>query len=448
MIKRVLIANRGEIALRILRACRELGLETVAAHTRVDASLLHLSYADDTVCISESDYLDGRSIIAAAKSRGCDAIHPGYGMLSESAGFARDVESAGLLLVGPSADAIATMGDKQMARQTMAGRGIQVVPGLEQGILQGVREAHEAAARIGYPVILKAAYGGGGRGMRLVEDESRLQHAFVEAQAESKAGFGSPDLYLEKYLASPRHVEVQVLGDGRGNAIHLGTRDCSVQRRHQKLLEEAPAPSIEPALLDELALTCARVTGELAYKSAGTFEFLLADGNFYFIEMNTRIQVEHPVTEMITGVDLVKAQLSIAMTGELPLAQHEVTFSGHAIECRINAESIDAQQGTVRPSPGLAYDCRMPGGPGVRVDSHLYNGYVVPHHYDSLIAKLIAWGRDRNEAVSRSQRALSEFAVRGIDTNAELLRKVLENDRFRNVILDTRFLDTLRPGRN
>lgn len=447
MISRVLIANRGEIALRIVRACAELGLETVAAHSSADADSLHLNHADETVCISKVDYLDARSIIAAALSRHCDAIHPGYGMLSENADFARQVESAGLTLVGPSAEVIAVMGDKQLARQRVAGHGLPIVPGPGHGVLDDVDHARRVAAQVGYPVMLKAVYGGGGRGMRVVAAEAGMQQAFVEAQAESRAGFGRAELYLEKYLTAPRHIEVQVLGDGKGNAIHLGTRDCSIQRRHQKLVEEGPAPGVEASLLDDLAGRCRTVAAELTYRSAGTFEFLFHEGAFYFIEMNTRIQVEHPVTEMITGVDLVKAQLEVAMTGELPMVQAAVQCAGHAIECRINAESVEPDTGCVTPSPGLVHDYVAPGGPGIRVDSHLFNGYRVPHHYDSLVAKLVAWGRTRDEALHRAKRALSEITVRGIHTNVELMRRILDHPGFQDVKLGTNFLEANRLTR-
>lgn len=445
MVSRVLIANRAEIALRILRACQELGIETVAAHSRVDERQLHLKYATDTVCIGEVSYLDSTQLIAAALSRHCDAVHPGYGLLSESASFARQVEAAGLVFIGPEPDVIARMGDKQSARASAESHGFTLVPGPIEGTLESARAAAAVAGSVGYPVLLKAVYGGGGRGMRLVSNATELEQAFDEARRESEAGFAQGALYLEKYLAAPRHIEVQVLGDGKGGAIHLGTRECSIQRRHQKVVEEAPAHGIEATRLAELAEQCASFASALRYRSAGTFEFLYQDGTFYFIEMNTRIQVEHPVTEMVTGVDLVKSQLEIAAGGALP-AQADIRIDGHAIECRVNAESFDETAGLLRPSPGLAYDVRFPGGPGIRVDSHLYTGYQVPHHYDSLIGKIIGWGRTREESRRRMLGALAECEVKGVETNIELLQRVVASERFAGGEVDTHLLEALMRG--
>lgn len=437
MVTRVLIANRGEIALRILRACRELGIATVAVYSKVDANLHYLNWADDTVCISDRSYLAPESIVGAALSRQCDAVHPGYGLLSENADFVRQVEINGLKFIGPAADTIAAMGDKVVALNEARKLGLPVGP--ETRVPETADEAMEVAAELGYPVLLKAAHGGGGRGMRVAKDEHAVTNAFVEAQNESLAAFGSGEIYVEKYVTNARHVEVQVMGDGQGSAIHLGTRDCSVQRRHQKLIEEAPAPGIDEAKLDALAQSCSRAAAKVKYRSAGTFEFLYAGDKFQFIEMNTRIQVEHPVTESLTGIDIVKLQLEIAMTGKLPMSQEDVVQCGHAIECRINAEAMDSEGNTI-PQPGLVWDHVVPGGPGVRVDSHLVGGYVVPHEYDSLVSKITCWGRDRNEARVRALRALSEFRVRGIETNQGLLASVLESKEFIEGQLNTQML--------
>jgi acetyl-CoA carboxylase, biotin carboxylase subunit len=436
---RVLIANRGEIALRILRACRELGLGVVAAYTKVDQAQLHLRHADDTVCIGQQSYLDINAMIAAATSRGCDAIHPGYGWLAENPAFAAATEAANLVFIGPTATTIADMADKAKARAIAASHGLDCVPG-GQALVTDLSRAKQEAKRVGYPVLIKAAQGGGGRGIRKVDTESQMKFAIAAAGAEAEANFGSADLYLEKFLDRARHIEVQVLGDGGGRAIHLGTRECSIQRLHQKIIEEAPAAHIDQHLLNGIAEASARVTAALSYRNAGTFEYLYQDGQFYFIEMNTRIQVEHPVTEMVTGIDLVKAQIQIAMSGQLPCGQQEVAFSGHALECRINAESYDESTGTILPGAGLVRDLIFPGGPGIRVDSHLYNGYAVPHQFDSLVAKLIAFGPSRPVAIARMQGALAEFQVRGIDTNLALLRRVVADPRFATGDVTTRFL--------
>lgn len=442
MIERVLIANRGEVALRVVRACRELGLDSVAAHSRVDSNLLHLRFADDSVCIGEHSYLDADAMIAAAVSRGCDAIHPGYGMLAENADFARRVRAAGLCFVGPSAEHIALMGDKVAARDSAIDHGLQTVPGSTDAIM-APEDASKVASHIGFPVLVKAAFGGGGRGMRIVDNQEALANAFMEAQEEARASFGRADVYIEKYLGSARHIEVQVIGDGNGRAIHLGTRECSIQRKYQKLIEEAPAPGLPAEELDDLATRCATATADMGYGSAGTFEFLYQDGSFFFIEMNTRLQVEHPVSEAVTDIDIVKLQLEVARDGVLPVVQQEVAIRGNAIECRVNAETFNPSSGSVMASPGLAYDYVPPGGPGVRVDSHLYNGYLIPHYYDSLIAKVICAGVSRREALARAERSLVEFEVRGIDTNVALLKQIVASDAFRRGEIDTHFLEKM-----
>ena len=429
MFKRVFIANRGEIALRVQRACAELGVETVAAHSRVDESLLHLRYASDTVCVGDTSYLNINNMIMAAVARGCDAVHPGYGFLSENASFAAAVEEAGLTFIGPRAEHIELMGDKVNARASAAKLGLVVTPGTvavaDDGALAQARE-------IGFPVILKASAGGGGRGMRVVRAEAELDVALAQAREEAGSFFGSDSIYLERYFENSRHVEVQVLGDGEGQGRHYLTRDCSVQRRHQKLIEEAPAPAIARSALDALGARCAAAVAALGYRGAGTFEFLYADGEFWFMEMNTRLQVEHPVTEMITGVDLVAAQLRVA-AGDLSLP--EVSATGHAIECRINAEDDD-----YHPSPGRITQLVLPGGPGVRVDTHLYEGYEVPHHYDSLVAKVICHGQNRAEAIARMLRSLGEMRVGGIATNRERHMDMLRDSGFQAGGVDTGFL--------
>ena len=429
MFKRVFIANRGEIALRVQRACAELGVETVAAHSRVDESLLHLRYASDTVCVGDTSYLNVNNMIMAAVARGCDAVHPGYGFLSENASFAAAVEEAGLTFIGPRAEHIELMGDKVNARASAAKLGLVVTPGTvavaDDGALAQARE-------IGFPVILKASAGGGGRGMRVVRAEAELDVALAQAREEARSFFGSDSIYLERYFENSRHVEVQVLGDGEGQGRHYLTRDCSVQRRHQKLIEEAPAPAIARSALDALGARCAAAVAALGYRGAGTFEFLYADGEFWFMEMNTRLQVEHPVTEMITGVDLVAAQLRVA-AGDLSLP--EVSATGHAIECRINAEDDD-----YHPSPGRITQLVLPGGPGVRVDTHLYEGYEVPHHYDSLVAKVICHGQNRAEAIARMLRSLGEMRVGGIATNRERHMDMLRDSGFQAGGVDTGFL--------
>ena len=430
MLERVLIANRGEIALRILRACKELGIESIAVHSTVDRELKHVRLADQAVCIgsapSAQSYLNVPAIISAAEVTNADAIHPGYGFLSENADFAEQVEKSGFIFVGPRAETIRLMGDKVSAKQMMKKTGVPTVPGSEGKVPDDPDEVIKLARDIGYPLIVKAAAGGGGRGMRVVHNEEVLLSSIQVTQSEAQAAFGSSVVYLEKYLQRPRHVEIQVLADGQGNAVHLGDRDCSLQRRHQKVIEEAPAPDIDPKLRDEIGAACVNACIAMGYRGAGTFEFLYEDGGFYFIEMNTRVQVEHPVTEMVTGVDIVREQLLIASGEKLSITQDDVHITGHAIECRINAEDPS----TFMPSPGKINTFHAPGGPGVRVDSHVYDGYTVPPHYDSLIGKLITHGHTRTSALAKMRHALDEFVVEGIRTNAALHRELVEDPSF------------------
>ncbi len=440
MFEKVLIANRGEIALRIHRACREMGIHTVAVHSTADADAMHVRLADESVCIgpppSAKSYLNMPAILSAATITGADAIHPGIGFLSENATFAQMVEEHGFVFVGPEPEHIALMGDKVRAKEAARSLGIPVVPGSE-GALSDPEEAAAVAAEIGYPVLIKAAAGGGGRGMKIARGPEEFLSQVQAARAEAKAAFGNDEVYLEKYLSKPRHIEVQLLADGQGGVIHLGERDCSIQRRHQKVIEEAPSPAlnaVERARIGEIAIGAMQ---KLGYRSAGTLEFLYEDGEFYFIEMNTRLQVEHPVSEMITGIDLVREQLRIANGQPLELTQDEVVFEGHAIECRINAENPD----TFVPSPGRVAEYHAPGGLGVRVDSHLYGGYRVPPHYDSLVAKLIVQGRNRNECLMRLRRALEEMVVDGIDTNLPLHRRLVSAADFIDGSYDIHWLE-------
>lgn len=430
MLEKVLIANRGEIALRILRACKELGIKTVAVHSTADRELMHLALADESVCIgpalATNSYLHIPSIIAAAEVTGATAIHPGYGFLAENADFAEQVEKSGFAFVGPRADTIRLMGDKVSAKDAMIKAGVPVVPGSDGPLPEDEAEALRIAREVGYPVIIKAAGGGGGRGMRVVHHEEDLIKSAKLTRTEAGAAFGNPMVYLEKFLGNPRHVEVQVLSDGQGNAIHLGDRDCSLQRRHQKVLEEAPAPYIDDKARAEVLKRCTDACVEIGYRGAGTFEFLYEDGRFYFIEMNTRVQVEHPVTEMVTGVDIVKEMLSIAAGNKLSIKQEDVVIRGHSLECRINAEDPS----TFLPSPGKVKHFHAPGGNGVRVDSHLYSGYSVPPNYDSLIGKLITYGATREEAMVRMRNALDEIVVDGIKTNIPLHRDLVRDDGF------------------
>ncbi|MEZ7943203.1 MAG: acetyl-CoA carboxylase biotin carboxylase subunit [Halioglobus sp.] len=442
MLEKVLIANRGEIALRILRACKELEIQTVAVHSKADRELKHVLLADEAVCIgpasSAESYLNVPAIISAAEVTRATAIHPGYGFLAENADFADQVEKSGFIFIGPTADTIRLMGDKVSAIQAMKQAGVPTVPGSDGPLTEDTAHSLEVAQRIGYPVIIKAAAGGGGRGMRVVHSAEGLLSSIQLTQAEAAAAFGSDVVYLEKFLQTPRHVEIQVLADGQGNAIHLGDRDCSLQRRHQKVMEEAPAPAIPQDARDAVAQSCIKACIDIGYRGAGTFEFLYEGGDFYFIEMNTRVQVEHPVTEMITGVDIVQEQLRIASGLPLSLKQSEVQFRGHAFECRINAE--DAK--TFMPCPGMVTTFHAPGGPGVRVDSHLYDGYTVPPYYDSLIAKIISYGENRDIALARMRVALDELVVEGIHTNTPLHRDLVRDAAFKTGGVSIHYLES------
>lgn len=430
MLEKVLIANRGEIALRILRACKELGIKTVAVHSTADRELMHLSLADESVCIGPApatqSYLQIPAIIAAAEVTGATAIHPGYGFLAENADFAEQIERSGFTFVGPTAEVIRLMGDKVSAKDAMKRAGVPTVPGSDGPLPEDEETALAIAREVGYPVIIKAAGGGGGRGMRVVYDESELIKSAKLTRTEAGAAFGNPMVYLEKFLTNPRHVEVQVLSDGQGNAIHLGDRDCSLQRRHQKVIEEAPAPGIDEKARQEVFARCVQACIEIGYRGAGTFEFLYENGRFYFIEMNTRVQVEHPVSEMVTGVDIVKEMLRIASGEKLSIRQEDVVIRGHALECRINAEDPK----TFMPSPGKVKHFHAPGDNGVRVDSHLYSGYSVPPNYDSLVGKVITYGADRDEALARMRNALDELIVDGIKTNTELHKDLVRDAAF------------------
>lgn len=430
MLSKIVIANRGEIALRILRACKELGIQTVAVHSDVDKDLLHVRLADETVCIgpapAQKSYLNIPAIISAAEITDAVAIHPGYGFLSENADFADIVEQSGFKFIGPRAESIRLMGDKVSAIAAMKAAGVPCVPGSNGPITDDNMHTLAMAKSIGYPVIIKAAGGGGGRGMRVVHSESNLLSAIVLTQNEAKAAFNNPIVYMEKFLENPRHIEFQVLGDGNGKAIHLGERDCSMQRRHQKVVEEAPAPGISAKLRKEIGASVVKACQELKYRGAGTFEFLYQDGCFYFIEMNTRIQVEHPVTELITGIDLIKEQIKIASEIPFTLTQEDIHFRGHAMECRINAE--DAK--TFMPSPGTIKLFHQPGGPGIRFDSHIYSSYTVPPNYDSMIGKLISYGENRAEAIARMRNALDEIIIDGIRTNVELHQRIMHDQSF------------------
>jgi acetyl-CoA carboxylase biotin carboxylase subunit len=441
LFQKILIANRGEIALRVLRACRELRVPTVAVHSVVDRDSLHVLFADEDVCIgpaqAQLSYLNIPRIIAAAEITGADAIHPGYGFLAENAEFAEICEASNLTFIGPTAEQIRKMGDKVEARRTMAEAGVPVIPGSEQAITDA-RFGRKAAQEIGFPVMIKAAAGGGGKGMRVARSAEEFERLFNTARTEAEAAFGNGDLYVEKLLEGARHVEIQVLGDRHGKAVHLGERDCSVQRRHQKLIEEAPSPAVDHALRVKMGDAAVRGVSAIGYVGAGTVEFLLdRNGNFYFLEMNTRIQVEHPVTEMVTGHDLVKEQIRAA-AGEPLRLENELELRGHAIECRINAEDPDAN---FRPAPGLIETFHPPGGPGVRVDTHVYSGYKVPPQYDSLIAKLIVWAPTRDEAIERARLALEMFVIEGVTTTIPFLGRVLDHDGFRAGDVDTHFLD-------
>jgi acetyl-CoA carboxylase, biotin carboxylase subunit len=430
MFEKILIANRGEIALRIQRACREMGIRTVVVHSTVDAEAKYVKLADESVCIgpapARDSYLNMAAIISAAEVTDAEAIHPGYGFLSENADFAERVERSGFVFIGPRPENIRLMGDKVSAKQAMEKAGVPCVPGSEGALPEEPKEVVRIARKVGYPVIIKAAGGGGGRGMRVVHTEAALLNAVNMTRGEAQAAFGNATVYMEKYLENPRHIEIQVLADSHKNAIYLGERDCSMQRRHQKIIEEAPAPELTEKQREKIGERCADACRKIGYRGAGTFEFLYEDGEFYFIEMNTRIQVEHPVTEMITGVDLVQEQIRVAAGEKLRLRQKDVVLRGHAIECRINAE--DPYRFT--PSPGRITSYHPPGGPGIRVDTHIYAGYTVPPNYDSMVGKLIAYGATRDQAIRRMRIALSEMVLEGITTNIALHRELLHDSRF------------------
>ena len=438
MLEKVLIANRGEIALRILRACKELDIPTVAVHSSADTELMHVRLADEAICIgpagSSQSYLNVPAIISAAEVSNADGIHPGYGFLAENADFAEQVEKSGFTFIGPRAETIRLMGDKVSAIAAMKAAGVPTVPGSDGPLPDDPDEILAIARKVGFPVIIKAAAGGGGRGMRVVHNEAALLNSVQVTKSEAGAAFGSEVVYLEKFLQKPRHVEIQVIADGQGHAIHLGDRDCSLQRRHQKVIEEAPAPDIDPHLREQVADACVKACIDIDYIGAGTFEFLYEDGGFYFIEMNTRVQVEHPVTEMITGIDIVHEQLRVASGLPLSVTQEEVRFRGHAIECRINAEDPH----TFMPSPGTISTYHPPGGPGIRVDSHIYDGYTVPPFYDSLLCKVITHGADRAEAAKRMVEALQALHCEGVPTTSEMHIAILRSDDFLQNRYDTR----------
>ncbi|HEY4164632.1 MAG TPA: acetyl-CoA carboxylase biotin carboxylase subunit [Dongiaceae bacterium] len=445
MFEKVLIANRGEIALRIHRACREMGIRTVAVHSTADADAMHVRLADESVCIgpppSRDSYLNMAAIISAATITGADAIHPGIGFLSENATFAQMVEEHGITFIGPSPEHLVVMGDKVQAKDAATRFGIPVVPG-SVGEINGEAEAKRIAAETGYPVLIKAAAGGGGKGMRVATSEADLMAAYSMARTEAKASFGNDAVYMEKYLSHPRHIEIQIIGDSHGNVVHLGERDCSLQRRHQKVLEEAPSPALNAEQRKRIGDIAVKAMKMMGYKSVGTIEFLFQDGEFYFIEMNTRLQIEHPVTEMITGIDLVREQIRVASGAPLSFTQDEVVITGHAIECRINAEDPE----TFIPSPGRITDFHAAGGLGVRVDSALYSGYRVPPNYDSLIAKLVVHGRTRNECLMRLRRALEEMVIGGVKTNTPLHSRLIAAPDFINGAYDIRWLEKFVAG--
>ena len=430
MLKKVLIANRGEIALRVLRACREMGIATVAVHSEADKDSLHVKLADESVCIgpapSPQSYLNIPAIIAAAEVTGADAVHPGYGFLAENANFAEQVEQSGFIFIGPRADTIRLMGDKVSAKQAMQEAGVPCVPGSDGALPDDPETIIKTAAEVGYPVIIKASGGGGGRGMRVVEREEDLIKSVEMTKAEAGAAFGNPMVYMERYLQRPRHVEIQVLADEHGNAIYLGERDCSMQRRHQKVIEEAPAPGITAREREKIGKACVEACKRIGYRGAGTFEFLYEDGEFFFIEMNTRVQVEHPVTELISGVDIVQEQLRVAAGEKLQYKQKDIVLEGHAFECRINAEDPY----NFIPSPGLIESCHLPGGFGIRVDSHIYQGYRIPPNYDSLIGKICVHGKTREQAMAKMRVALAELAITGIKTNTDLHRDLFRDPGF------------------
>lgn len=445
MFEKILIANRGEIALRILRACREMGIRTVAVHSTADAEAMHVRLADESVCIgpppSSDSYLNKAAIISAAMVTNADAIHPGYGFLSENADFAEMIEEHGITFIGPTPDHIRTMGDKVVAKITAQKAGIPVVPGSE-GAVESAEEAKKIGAEIGYPVLIKASAGGGGRGMKVAESADTVVEAFNVASGEAKSAFGNGEVYMEKYLSKPRHIEIQVLADTHGNVVHLGERDCSLQRKHQKVLEESPSPALNAGERAKIGDVVCEAMRNINYRNAGTVEFLYENGEFYFIEMNTRLQVEHPITEMVTGIDLVREQIRIAQGAELDLTQDKISMSGHSIECRINAEDPF----TFTPSPGKVTGYHMPGGLGVRVDSGLFAGAQIPPYYDSMIAKLIVHGRNRNECLMRLRRALSEYVIEGVTTTIPLHEKLVNAQDFIDGNYDIRWLEQFVQG--
>ncbi len=441
MFKKILIANRGEIALRVIRAARELGIKTVAVYSEADKDSLHVRFADEAVCIGpppgKESYLKIPQLIAAAEITNADAIHPGYGFLSENASFAEICATSGITFIGPSPDAISAMGDKALAKETMKKAGVPVVPGSD-GVISSLNEAHKLAKDIGYPVIIKATAGGGGRGMRIVRSEEEMENAFLTASHEAETAFGNPSVYIEKYIEQPRHIEIQIMGDRYGTVMHFGERDCSIQRRHQKLVEESPSPALTPEIREAMGAAAVKGAKSVKYVGAGTIEFLLdKDKNFYFMEMNTRIQVEHPVTEEVYGVDLLKLQIQVA-AGER-LKRQTLKPQWHAIECRINAEDPSAG---FRPSPGKITSLHFPAGFGIRVDSHIYEDYVIPPYYDSLIAKLIVRGKTREEAIRRMSGALDEFVIEGIKTTIPFHKKLMLDERFKSGDFDTKFIET------
>ena len=442
MIKRLLVANRGEIAVRVIRACRDLGIETVAVYSKADAGAMHVTMADKAICIGPApaakSYLDVSNILGAAKGAAADAVHPGYGFLAENANFAEMCDTAGIKFIGPSPDNMKLMGDKARAKEAMTKAGVPVVPG-SKGIVTSESEILTLAQKIGYPVIIKASAGGGGRGMRVVYSAGSLINSFLMAQAEAMSSFGNSEVYIEKYIIEPRHVEVQILADEKGNVVHLGERDCSVQRRHQKLIEESPSPAITAKMRKKMGEVAVAAAKHVKYKNAGTIEFIVSGEKFYFMEMNTRIQVEHPVTEMVTGIDLIKEQIKVAAGLPLGFGQDDVKINGHSFECRINAE--DPVKFT--PCPGKITTFNAPGGPGVRVDTAVYQNYTVPPNYDSMIAKLIVHGVDREEAMARMSRALDEFIVEGIKTTVALHKRVFADPTFRSGKFSTAYLDDL-----
>ncbi|MFH1552110.1 MAG: acetyl-CoA carboxylase biotin carboxylase subunit [Candidatus Omnitrophota bacterium] len=445
MFSRILIANRGEIALRIIRACKELGIKTVAVYSEVDANSLHVKLADEAVCIGNAapanSYLNIPSIISVAEITDVEAIHPGYGFLSENAHFAEICESCQIKFIGPSPENMKLMGDKMTAKETMKKAGIPVIPGSED-VIKDKEELLKEAKRLGYPVIIKASAGGGGKGMRVCHNDVRLVSAFLTAQSEAEASFGNPNVYMEKYIEEPRHVEFQILADEKGNVVHLGERDCTIQRRHQKLIEESPSISISEKMRKEMGEVAVKGAKMVDYRGAGTIEFLVAGDNFYFMEMNTRIQVEHPVTEMVTGVDLIKEQIKVAAGQTLSFRQEDIEFKGCAIECRINAEDPEHD---FRPSPGKISALYIPGGPGIRVDTHVYAGYEIPPFYDSMIAKLIAYGYTRDECIKTMHRALDEFLVEPIKTTVDFHKKVLIDSDFQKGNISTHFVEKFFP---